>query len=85
MSKLNENHLKIMLTQLVKVLSDYGAIKTEVSNIQSSAQKILDVSEKTRGPCRSLCKISGKLLRKGSDIRGRVMELYKSRWCKKSA
>ena len=65
MSKLNENHLKIMLTQLVKVLSDYGAIKTEVSNIQSSAQKILDVSEKTRALVDHSAKYLANYLEKG--------------------
>ena len=46
--KINTNHLKLMLQQLVKVLNDYQTVKNEAENIKKSAQKILDQSHKTR-------------------------------------
>ncbi len=65
LSNINENHLKLMLAQLVKVLSDYKAIKAEVENIKSSAEKILDVSEKTRALVDHSAKYLTNYLEKG--------------------
>jgi len=45
---LDQNILRLMLMQVVKLFTDYSSIKNEADNIKKSADRILETSEKTR-------------------------------------
>lgn len=75
---LDQSILKLMLLQIVKLFSDYSAVKREADSIRKSADRIIEMSEKTRLLVQHSVEILSKYLDTGKLTKIEVLEYFQA-------
>lgn len=71
---LDQNLLKLMLMQMVKLFTDYSSVKSEADSIKKSAGRIIEISERTRLLAEHSAAILSKYLDTGKLTKIEVLE-----------